>query len=319
MKYFSKELCVAILSYNGKQYLKSCLDSLLSQSLQNFDIYLVDNNSSDGSVEFVHKNYPSIHILQTNENGGYSGGYNYMLNYFKIHKIQYEYLLLLNNDTVCDISLCENACKFFKEHENVGLVCPTILNSDQTIFSEGGKFLPLSGTPISVGSGIFRPENIFVECFWGSGCAFFVRHSLFETLGGFADYFMYFEDIDLSWRVRNLGLKVLYLRNTYIVHMLGGSKAPSSLEIYYAERNRIISYWRNLDNIIFIFLFPILVLFRIILLLYYIHTFSDFKFKIKGLLDGVKSLPEFKKINSPILLQFRTLLTMSKIEEHKIV
>jgi len=318
MEKLKKELGIFILNYNGQKYLKSCLDSLKTQKYNHFDIYLVDNQSIDNSVLFVKNNYPEVIILQTNGNLGYSGGYNYMLNHLNKNKICYKYLLLLNNDTICDESLIQNVCNFFDKHKNVGIICPTILNIDNTVFSKGGTFIPFSGTSISKGMSVFKRENKFIESFWGSGCALFIRQELFVSLDGFADYFMYFEDIDLSWRVRNLGYKVVYLANTFVVHVLGGAKAPSSLEIYYSERNRIISYWRNLNNIILLFLFPMLVISRLLLLFYYIRSFDELFIKFKGLVDGIRIVPKYDKIKSPVVQQLSILVSAPRNKEYSI-
>lgn len=291
-----KKLAILVLNYNGQHFLKKCFDSLLHQSSQDFEIYLVDNNSSDGSQEYTEKNYPQVKIVNTGGNLGFTGAYNYICNYFDTRAIHHKYYLLLNNDTECDSLMVEKTVEIFEKRKKVGIVMPTVVNEKMTIDAMGGKFLFFTGTTIGVHNGeTFQRGDTLYKCFWASGCALTIRSSLFRDLGYFNDYFIYYEDLDISWRVNNAGYYVVATDATYVKHLQGGAKTPSSFQMYLCEKNRILSYWQNLPNSIFLFYIPFLLCVRLLLVLRDIRYLPVMKGKLKGITAGLYLIPRFKK------------------------
>lgn len=309
-----KRVAVLILNYNGKKYLSDCYESLLRQSSKGYDLYLVDNNSQDGSRSFTKSRYPSIHVVNTGGNLGFTGAYNFVVRWLKKQKYHYDVYFFLNNDTICDTKLIESMLPLFDRDPRVGIVTPTILNGDKTVAMTGGTFLPLTGTTMGFRSGTtYKRSEKSYECFWASGCALGIRSSLFQDLGMFPDYFIYYEDVGISWSVRNAGYKVVALQNTYIIHYQGKANTPSDKQLYLCERNRILTYWQNLPSALFILLLPIFLGLRLLLLFYLSRTVSNVVSKIRGIRDGFALLHKYPKRVDSLLTHIQVFLSMPSI------
>lgn len=312
------KVAVLVLNYNGSQFLKNCFDSLNQQTYNNFDVWLVDNNSSDKSIEFTKENYPKVKIFNTKENLGYSGSYNKIHDHFKKHKISYEYYLFLNNDTICDKKMISSLVDGFYLKKNIGITTPIILDKNKMTSLNEGKFLFLTGTTLGSKLEKYSRHNSYTESFWASGCCFMTPAVIFDKLGGFADYFIYYEDLDYSWMVRNLDLDVIYMGNTYVVHLQGGSKTPSEFQAFLIEKNRITAYYRNLPLLLFLAYLPILISTRLILLPYFAPSINHIMIKIKAILSSITNLHRHSRRPSGILRAIRVILSMNKINRKKI-
>lgn len=309
-----KKLAILVLNYNGQHFLKKCFDSLRGQSSQDFEIYLVDNNSGDGSREYTEKNYPNVFIVNTGSNLGFTGAYNYICNYFDARAIHHDYYLFLNNDTECDALMVEKIIEVFEKRGKVGIVMPTVVNETMIVDAMGGKFLFFTGTTLGIHNGeTFQRGDTLYKCFWASGCALAIRSSLFKDLGYFNDYFIYYEDLDISWRVNNAGYHVVATDATYVKHLQGGAKTPSSFQMYLCEKNRILSYWQNLPNSIFLFCTPFLLCVRLLLTLRDIRYLSVMQGKFKGIVTGLYLIPKFKKRTVSLKDHITVIKNMNKV------
>lgn len=303
----NKPFVTLVINYNGKKFLDGCLSSLLAISGEINDVVLVDNNSQDGSREFVSKNFPQVRVINTGSNLGFSGAYNHAHQVLKKGS-NYRYYFILNNDTVvADKGIFARAKLLFESLPRVGIINPTILNSDGTIQSQGGRYIFLTGTTIGSNSGKeFIPENKVVSSHWSSGCALFIPEKLFEEIGGFDDYFMYQEDVGLSWKVLNRGYQVITDCKSAITHFAGGTSKLSTFEHYFAERNRIILYYQNLSPFSLIFTLPILLFGRILLL----PMQKNLKIawaKCKGDAAGLLLMMNFPRRNNSLVNDWRVV------------
>lgn len=305
---------ILILNYNGKHFLENCYNSLLSQSSRDFDLWLIDNNSSDGSREYTERAYPIVNILNTHGNLGYAGAYNFAFEYL-INK-SYTYYLLLNNDTRSSHNLIEKLIDTFESNPKAGIVVPTIINESRAIDSFGGKFIFLSGTTLNNTNGEnFKFDQKTIRCFWASGCALSIRKEVLSKIGYFGDYFIYYEDVDLSWRVNNAGYKVLAIGSAYVEHLQGGAKTPSEKQLYLCERNRVFCYYQNLPLILFLIFLPYLLIFRILLLFYLTSKPIHIRAKIKGLYDGVIGCRAISRNTFPMSNHIKVIRSMLVIAE----
>ncbi|MCX6808590.1 MAG: glycosyltransferase family 2 protein [Candidatus Berkelbacteria bacterium] len=261
----SKSFAVVVINYNGEKFLEKCFESLLlAQGIDdNFDIYLLDNHSSDDSASLTKRKFPKVKIIQTGGNLGFSGAYNYAHKFFKESKIDYDYYYILNNDTITtDTGIFQRIKKLFEKDENIGIINPTVLNQDGSIQFQIGDFYFLTGTTISHNRGAYESANKLAQSKWSTGAALFIRSSVFEEIGGFDDYFMYMEDVALSWKALNLGYEVVCDFGSSIVHAHDGTKKAAEFSHYYSERNRLLMYWQNLSSIFFFCFLPFFIIIR---------------------------------------------------------
>ena len=122
------KVSVIIVNYNGKKWLKPCLDSLSKQIYKNFEIIVVDNNSNDGSVAYLNKNHPKVITFQSKKNVGFSEGNN---NGYKLAKGQY--IILLNNDTIVEDNFIKNLLEAYEENPHAAIIQPKIFTCSSLI------------------------------------------------------------------------------------------------------------------------------------------------------------------------------------------
>lgn len=233
---------VIVVNYNGKRFLKDCFDSLLNQSYTNFEIIFVDNNSQDGSVDLIRRDYSSdkIRIVISDKNLGFAGGNN--LGY---KHCTGEYIVLLNNDTVVDRDWLKQLIACLESDEQAGM-------AQSLVLTEGipAKYYEKNGTVNLLGHNIMEFFEIdkdgIGEIFLASGCSLIIRKSLVEEIGGLfpEEYFAYAEDTYLCFKVKFRGLKILHTSKSVVHHKGGGTSAnskPSDL-YFYKERNRLLNF-----------------------------------------------------------------------------
>jgi hypothetical protein len=294
------KIAVIVINYNGKKYLHDCFSTLIKSDKNKLtDLILIDSDSSDDSIKYCQKNFPSVLTMKTPTNLGFSGAYNYAHHEIKKSGKQFDYYFILNNDTTVDCQgIFERAIELFEADKSVGIVAPAIIDKKNITQVGAGDFIFLTGTTLGLNNGkVYKPnENIYLAK-WASGCAMFIRSEIFEKAGGFDDYFMYMEDVGLSWKTLNLGYKIIADNSISIVHFGGGTAKPSTLEHYYSERNRLIMYWQNLSIVTFILLLPFFLIFRLLLLLRQANV-EVAKEKLKALVAAFSLLSKYPRLNN---------------------
>ena len=249
-----------ILNWNGKEYLYPCVRSVTEQTYPNMEMILVDNASTDGSVEYIKNLFPNLHIIINRKNLGYGGGNNR-----GIREAKGRYIFILNSDTEIEKDCLELLWKCIETDQKIGVTTPKILLYDRRdTIDAAGLTIYLDG--LSIGRGRLEPQEKYCrreEIFFGSGCASLFRKEMLEEIGLFdEDFFAYAEDTDLGWRARLAGWKACYEPEAIVYHHHSKKFGTySSTKAFLVERNRIWVAWKNFPLPI-LYLWPLYTLWR---------------------------------------------------------
>lgn len=245
-------ISIIIVNHNGKKWLHDCLKSLLRQTYDHFEIIIVDNASTDDSVNFIKKNYPKIRIIENKINIGYGRANN-----LGARKAAGEIIFFLNNDTVLEKDTLEKLLRD-KEKDTLHITGPRLLNFDGKDIHEGYK-VTIDPTGY-LGSG---QKTFFID-----GCALMIGKKDFFNLDGFDEkYFMYCEDIDLCWRAHLYGMNVEMSRDAALRHFAGGTMGRTQykshgdhtvplMRRYEVEKNNLRNILKNYKTINLLWVIP---------------------------------------------------------------
>jgi GT2 family glycosyltransferase len=245
---------VVILNWNGLGFLKRFLGNVVRQSYGNNTIvFVADNNSDDGSVEWVKSNLPEITLVSLDKNYGFAGGYNRALS-----RIEAKYYILLNSDIEVTPGWTVPLINFLENNPDAASCQPKILSyAERDRFEHAGAaggFIDKYGFPFCRGRILNKTEkdsgqyDDMTEIFWSSGACMAVRAEYWKRFGGFDDdFFAHMEEIDLCWRFGKLGLKVVYIPDSVVYHVGGGTLPYSSpFKVYLNFRNSLFMLYKNL-------------------------------------------------------------------------
>ena len=242
------EVAVAVLNRNGKHHLKECLDSLAQQSYRNYSVYVVDNGSTDGSVDFAREEFPWVRVIAFDRNYGFAEAYDRA-----IEMLQYDFVALLNNDVAVDGEWLEKLVEeIFKDESIAACGSKILLYGDRSRLNHAGGRFTLIGAGYDVG--LYEKDSKeynrggYVGCVCGA--AMIVRRDVFTRIGGFdPDFFAYFEDVDFCWRAWLYGFKVVYVPSSRVYHKFGGSwgSVYGGYRVYLGERNRLLTIFKNFE------------------------------------------------------------------------
>ncbi len=249
------KIAIVILNWNGEVLLERYLPSVIKFSEGLADIYVADNASTDGSIQFLEQHYPNVGIIRNTENGGFAKGYNDALEF-----VDADIFCLLNSDVEVTKNWLVPIRDFFLKNENAAIVQPKILDLLKKDHFEyagaAGGFIDQLGYPFCRGR-IFQSleedkgqYDDTREIFWATGACMFVRSKIFKKLGGFdPDYFAHQEEVDFCWRAKNQGHKVFYIGTSKVYH-LGGSTLSNMnpKKTYLNFRNSLFSITKNLPR-----------------------------------------------------------------------
>lgn len=238
---------VIVINYNGKEFLKDCLESVYGQTYHNFDLIVVDNGSTDGSVQFIKEKFPDTIFIENKENLGFA-----MANNQGIEISKGKYIALLNNDTVVDRDWLKNLVTAAESSsENTGMWADKILSLENPHIIDSVGGLIISNDGIAKGRGRLerdigqydREEEVFIP----SACAALYRKRMFDEVGLFdEDFFAYCEDTDLGLRARLEGWKTISAPKAVVYHHYSGTTGKyTSIKAYLVERNHI---WLAIKN-----------------------------------------------------------------------
>jgi GT2 family glycosyltransferase len=246
-------VAVVILNWNGLKFLKMFLPSVCASTYTNMDIVIGDNASSDDSVAFVREHYPHIKIIINDQNYGFAGGYNKVL-----AELDQEYFVLLNSDVEVEPGWIEPVIRLMESDNTIAAAQPKILShSNKHLFEYAGAaggFLDIFGYPFcrgrifnSVEEDTGQYDNSS-EIFWASGAAFFIKRCKWIEMGGLdEDFFAHMEEIDLCWRLKNKGYKIMYCAESTVYHVGGGTlNSESPFKTYLNFRNNLVLLQKNL-------------------------------------------------------------------------
>ena len=237
---------VVIPNWNGERFLSTCLGSLREQSFGGFETILVDNGSTDGSVAFVHDNFPEVRVLALDENRGFSAAVN-----AGIRASDTEYVALLNNDTEVHPLWLEAIVQAAEARQEAGSFASKLVDFyDRRVLDGAGDVLRRSGLPYRLGHGepdrgqYERAAFVFGAC---AGAALY-RRSMLDDIGLFdEDFFANCEDGDLSFRAQLAGYRCLYVPDSVVYHMGSatfGKRSPTATRL--GTRNSLCMLVKNL-------------------------------------------------------------------------
>ncbi|MBW3015153.1 glycosyltransferase family 2 protein [Candidatus Woesearchaeota archaeon] len=223
------KVSIIILNYNGKRFLKDCINSVLKQTYKDYEVILVDNGSSDDSAEYVKKQFPSVKVVRNEENLGFAEGNN-----LGVRHAKGKYICLLNNDTVVNKEWLEEKMKIIEGNPLVRLVGGNVI--DFHTKTEDDKWKGTSNLLLH------NIRNLDVdESFYYSGCSLLYDRSIVDEPFD-KDYFLYAEDIYLCWLFRLKGYHMRLSPKSRVEHFGSAtSKKTPKLKLYYSERNRIMN------------------------------------------------------------------------------
>lgn len=245
---------VVILNWNGKNLLEQFLPSVTRFSPE-ATVYVADNASTDNSVAFVQQNYPQVKIILNKENGGYAKGYNDALK-----DLDEDIFVLLNSDVEVTENWLKPLLSVFLKEKNTAAIQPKILDLKNRQYFEyagaAGGFIDKYAYPFCRGR-IFdileKDEGQYNDTrkiFWASGACLAIRKNIFFNSGGFdEDFFAHQEEIDLCWRINNLGYNIKYVGGSTIFHLGGGTlNSLNPRKTFFNFRNSLFSIVKNAPN-----------------------------------------------------------------------
>lgn len=248
-------VAVVILNWNGKNLLERFLPSVLATKYDRLQVIVGDNASTDDSVSFLKSNFPEVKIIQNTKNYGYAGGYNEVLK-----QVDADYFVLLNSDVEVPQNWISPVIKLMESDAKIAVAQPKILwQVDPKQFEYAGAaggFIDLHGFPFCRGrlfDKIEQDEGQYdsnIDVFWASGAAFFIKKSAWLLAGGLdADLFAHMEEIDLCWRLKNKGFRIVCCSDAEVYHLGGGTlNAINPFKTYLNFRNNLIILQKNLPK-----------------------------------------------------------------------
>jgi GT2 family glycosyltransferase len=223
-----KKLAIVIINWNSFDLTSDTLVSLSSTSYKNYDIIVVDNFSTDNSAAQLEKDFPSIILLKSDENKGFTGGNNLGFDY-AINE-GYEYVMMLNNDVAVESDFLEPLVVKLDIDEKIGGVQPLIYfyHDRELIWNAGSRYNAIFGIPYILGyyrkdkGQLQRKKQKSID--WITGCAFMIRTEVLKKVGVLKqDFFIYYEDVDLSFRIKEAGYALAYEASSVVYHKTGMS------------------------------------------------------------------------------------------------
>src|SRR6056297_1757783 len=241
------KLSIHIVTFNSRQFIKYCLDSLFKSNFNDFQVFIIDNNSCDGTVEFINRKYfdkkkeKKLYLIKNKANKGFSGAHNQAINL-----TDSEYVLVLNPDTIIEPDFLSKMVNFMDKNKKTGAACGKLLKArfknieleqikKTNILDTTGIKALRSNRFLDRGEreedkGQFKTGSVFGV---SGACAFYKRDALenvkmkngdnFEYFDN--DFFAYKEDIDICWRMRLFGWDIKYFADAFSYHFRAG--APS--------------------------------------------------------------------------------------------
>jgi len=267
-----KDLTISIVSYNSLSFLRECLNSILSSPPGvGHEIIVVDNASSDGTDEFVKKNYPEIILIPNKRNIGFAAANNRA-----IEESRSKYVLLINSDCMVYKKSLGSLVEFMEKNPEVGIAGPKIVNSDGTIQFSCRRFPSVfNAAAHTILTNIF-PDNPFSKKYkladigrdnpfkvdWVSGSCMIIRRKALEDTGILDEnYFMYVEDLDICYRMWQKNWEVQYYPEAEIMHHIAGSSGSGKIKASFRMQKSVFYFfWKNYRRSWKIILIPLLVL-----------------------------------------------------------
>lgn len=301
---FPQRTAVVLLNWNGEKFLEKFLPSIIENTpKEQARIIVADNGSTDNSIKFLKENYSEIELVLLDKNYGFAGGYNKALK-----KIDAEYFILLNTDIEVIANWLEPLIKLLDENKNIAACMPKIrayhAKEQFEYAGASGGFIDKWGYPFCRGRILDDVEidkgqyDDVISIFWATGACLVIRADVFKAVGGFdEDFFAHMEEIDLCWRLKNLGYEIATNPKSVVYHVGGGTLPKTSpRKLYLNYRNNLLMMYKNLPSKkLFSHLFVRMILDGISAFIYLLKfQFSSFKAVFNSHIDFYKNIRKFK-------------------------
>ncbi len=289
------QVSIIIPNFNGKQYLKDCLNSIKKQNFSLYEVIIIDNGSTDESVEYIKDNYDEFTLIQNRENLGFATAVNQ-----GIKASNAEYVFLLNNDTELEVECVSKLLNCIDKDETIFAVSSKMIqNQNRNLIDDAGDEYTILGFTQKVGNNrstefYQRKREIFSAC---AGAAIY-RRNIFDIIGYFDEnFFAYMEDLDISYRARIYGFKCVYCPEAVVYHHVSATSGSkyNTFKIRLAARNNVYVPYKNMP-------WPQLILNLLFLILGFLIKYLVFLKKghgndyIAGLKEGLTSLDTIDRI-----------------------
>jgi GT2 family glycosyltransferase len=251
----TSRIAVVILNWNGVSFLEKYLPGVLKSCKGIAELIVADNASTDTSVEFIERNFPSVRIIKLPKNNGFTGGYNESLKL-----VNSEYYVLLNSDVEVKDDWISPVIRLMDSNKNIAACQPKILSQARPKEFEyagaAGGYIDKYGYPFCRGR-IFNSieedlgqYNDSRRIFWATGACMFVRANCFHELNGFdPHFFAHMEEIDLCWRMQQKGYEIWYCAESKVYHVGGGTLPKNNpKKTYYNFRNNLFLLYKNVPK-----------------------------------------------------------------------
>ena len=256
---------IITINFNNISVTLDLLLSIRECTYKNLEIIVVDNGSDLNPTEMIEEIFPEVKAVRSSKNLGFAGGNNLGIQY-----ANGEYIFFVNNDTLFAENLIEELIKPFYENESIGIISPKVIYYEKpNIIQYAGatEINSLTGRNKVIGQGKNDNNKLFKSdfTFFAHGAAMIIRRSIVEKVGVFPEiFFLYYEELDYSYRIRKAGYKVYFNNRAVIYHRVSYSVgADSPLKTYYMTRNRIMFMHRNFTGMRFIIFILFFILFTI--------------------------------------------------------
>lgn len=268
------KVVVSIVSFNSREYLKSCLKDLFAQKTKaEIEIWVMDNNSIDESAEMVKRDFPGVRLIRADKNLGFAKGQNMIL-----EKSQGDYYLLVNPDTKISEEAMEKMLRFMEENPECGIAGSKLTEFNGRLQSNGGD-LPFG---LSLLSWLFNLESIGVKSNfhrndkeyyqdgkdkgWVGGTFMMIKREALKKVGVLnTDYFMYVEDVEYCYRAGQKGFKIMMNPDVTVKHRSGGSLKDPRLFQWQNEFKNLILFYKNNLGIAWAIILRVLIYLSLIL------------------------------------------------------
>ncbi len=231
---------IIIVNYNGKKYLEKCLKSIMKISYPNPEIILVDNNSTDDSIEFVKNTYPSVIIIKLDNNYGFAEPNN-----IGAKNAKGDFFLFLNNDTEVDPNFVGEMVKVLQQDSKIA-ICQSLLLKPNGEVDSSGDFIDTLGRAYSSKDKVSEVKKILSA----RGASMMIRKESFWDLGGFdKKFFASYEDVDLGWRAWIWGYKIVIVPNSVVYHKGGQTVKQNLQEVrFHGVKNSLVFRLANFET-----------------------------------------------------------------------
>lgn len=320
-------LGIVILNWNGIKLLEKFIPPLLKYTPEQHKIYVIDNGSTDDSIEFI-KKHKRIKIIKLDCNYGFAKGYN-----LGLRDVKEDILCLLNNDVEVTKNWTKSILKQFKEEADTAVIQPKLKNYfnkyEFDYAGAAGGFLDKYGYPYCNGRIYNKIEKDFnqydklSDIFWACGACFFIRKNIFESHNGFDENFWaHMEEIDLCWRIQNSKFKIRFNHNSEVFHANAASlKQTNPKKTYLNFRNQLFMITKNSKNNLFFLLIEKFIIDAIVsIYLLFDKGINHFIAIIKAYVSFYKHinlLIGFRKKNKRHLKHYQTRSIIFKYLFHK--